>query len=70
MVVVGGARQQSDGKSGKRAILYISQQSLMLTTFMEFSVLEARYVLQDIDLCLHRPTSSAEIIDLILFDIF
>ena len=29
---------------------------------MEFSVLEAKYVINDVDLCLHQPASSAEIV--------
>ena len=33
----------------------------ILTTFMEVSIQEAKYVLSNVVLCLHQPTSSAEI---------
>ena len=42
----------------------------LFATFMEFSIQEAEYVLGNVDICLHQPTSSAEILDFLLFDSF
>ena len=42
----------------------------ILTTFMEFSIQETKYVLSNVVFCLHEPISTAEIADFLLFDLF
>ena len=48
----------------------INGYKTLLATFMEFSIQEAEYVLGNVVICLHQPTSSAEILDFLLFDSF